>query len=196
MSDHAIARRVNYLRLTVDQLEAHQRAQAVFAGVLAQVSDDQLDAPSPCVEWTAKDVIEHVIGGNQWVRHRAGLDPVPVPDDRDGQANATAAGAQEVFAAPDGLTRTFSLPFGDVPGAVFLGIRTADVYTHAWDLAKATGQSTDLDPAVGAQCLDAAKQFLPPTLRGAGKAFGDEQSCPPDRPVADQLAAFLGRRVD
>jgi hypothetical protein len=47
----------------VDQLAAHQRAQDVFAQVLANVQPEQLGAQSPCAEWDAKAVIDHVVGG-------------------------------------------------------------------------------------------------------------------------------------
>jgi uncharacterized protein (TIGR03086 family) len=180
----------------MDQLAAHQRAQDVFASVLSNVKPDQLDLSSPCTEWNAKAVIDHVIGGNQWVQQLAGREPAAPPDDLAAAHAATAAGAQEVFAAPDGLTRPFELPFATMPGAAFIGMRTSDVYTHAWDLAKATGQSTDLDPELAAEALAAARERLKPSFRGEGRPFGEEKPCPAGRPVADQLAAFLGRVVD
>jgi uncharacterized protein (TIGR03083 family) len=48
----------------VDQLEAHARAQAAFAHVLAAVKPDQLEAPTPCPDWTVRGVIDHLIAGN------------------------------------------------------------------------------------------------------------------------------------
>jgi uncharacterized protein (TIGR03086 family) len=180
----------------MDQLDAHQRAQDVFAGIMANVKPDQLDLPSPCTEWDAKAVIEHVIGGNQWVQQLADQQPPALPDDRAAAHAASAAGAQAVFAASDGLTRAFELPFATMPGSGFIGLRTSDVFAHAWDLAKATGQATDLDPELASEALEAAKMRLSPAFRGPGRPFGEEQPCPAGRPVADQLAAFLGRVVD
>ncbi|MGH9115811.1 MAG: maleylpyruvate isomerase N-terminal domain-containing protein, partial [Acidimicrobiales bacterium] len=37
------------------ELAAHKRAQDAFAAVIANVRDDQLDAPTPCAEWTVRD---------------------------------------------------------------------------------------------------------------------------------------------
>jgi len=74
-----------------------------------------------------------------------------------------------------------------------IGIRTTDVLTHAWDLAAATGQSTDLDPEVATKMLAVARKVVQPAFRGPGRPFGAEQPCSPDRPPADRLAAFLGR---
>lgn len=47
----------------------------------------------------------------------------------------------------------FKLPFGEIPGQIFIGMRTSDVLTHAWDLAVATNQPTDLDPELAAEQL-------------------------------------------
>ena len=39
----------------------------------------------------------------------------------------TAAAAQDVFARPDGMSTMFKLPFGEIPGQIFIGMRTSDV---------------------------------------------------------------------
>jgi uncharacterized protein (TIGR03086 family) len=180
----------------MDQLVAHQRAQDLFASVLADLTPDQLQLPSPCSDWNTKEVVEHVIGGNQWVQELAGLQPGALPDDLRAAHAATAASAQAVFGAPDGLTREFELPFAKMPGTDFIGLRTGDVLTHAWDLARATGKSTDLDPELAVEVLAATRSRLSPEFRGPGRPFGEQRPCPADRPPADELAAFLGRSVD
>lgn len=179
----------------MDQIEAHQRAQDVFAQVLAKVGPEQLGAQSPCAEWDARAVIDHVVAGNQLVQQRAGQEPGALPQDLAAAHAASAKAAQEIFAAPDGLTRTFELPFGAYSGAWFIGIRTTDVITHAWDLAKATGQSTDLDPDLALFAIAATKERITPAFRGEGRPFGEEQPCPEGRCAADELAALLGRPV-
>jgi uncharacterized protein (TIGR03086 family) len=93
------------------------------------------------------------------------------------------------------MSTMFKLPFGEIPGQVFIGMRTSDVLTHAWDLAAATGQSTDLDPELAAEQLAAVRAYVGPQFRGPGMPFGDEQPCSSERAPADQLAAFLGRKV-
>jgi uncharacterized protein (TIGR03086 family) len=181
----------------VDPLVAHQRAQDAFAGVLAHVSPDQFRAPTPCSEWTIRDLIEHVIGGNEHVGPWSGGPEVASirADDIVAAHRAAAAAAHQVFAGPDGMTTTFKLPFGEIPGQVFIGMRTSDVLTHAWDLATATGQATDLDPELAAGQLASVRAFVGPQFRGSGMPFGDEQPCSSERAQADQLAAFLGRKV-
>jgi uncharacterized protein (TIGR03086 family) len=181
----------------VDPLVAHQRAQEAFVGVLTHVGPDQFGAPTPCTEWTIRDLIEHVIGGNEQVGPWSGSPDASAarPDDIVAAHRAAAAAAQEVFAGPDAMTTTFKLPFGEIPGQLFIGMRTSDVLTHAWDLAAATGQPTDLDPELAAEQLAAVRAFVGPQFRGPGMPFRDEQPCSPERAPADQLAAFLGRKV-
>ena len=95
------------------------------------------------------------------------------------------------------MQKTVKMPFGEMPGAAVMGLAMTDTFTHAWDLAKATGQSTDLAPELAAQLLAQSRQMIQPAFRGEDGAapFGAEQSCPEGACNADQLAAFLGRRV-
>ncbi len=178
----------------MDPLAAHQRAQDAFARVLGNVSDEQLEAQTPCTEWKVRDVVNHVIAGNY---HMAGEEP-PEAGDLESlreTVEASARAAQDSFAAPDGLTRTIEVRFGSVPGSVIIGMRTSDVVTHAWDVARATGQATDIEPELATELLGVSRQRMRPEFRRPGGPFGEEQTCDPDRPPADHLAAFLGRSV-
>lgn len=181
----------------MDPLVAHQRAQDAFAGILANVNPERIGAPTPCSEWTIGDLIEHVVGGNEHVGLWASdpVQPSPRPADIAEAHRTAAAAAQAVFAAPNGLSTTFKLPFGELPGQVFIGIRTTDVLTHAWDLAAASGQSTDIEPELAAEQLAFVHAFVGPQFRGPHKPFREEQPCSSERAPADQLAAFLGRKV-
>ena len=180
----------------VDPLVAHQRAQDTFARVLVDVTSDQLSSPTPCSEWDVKALIDHVIAGNQRVVERAGGQVPPLPEDLGTAHRASARGAQEIFADTEGLTRTYQLPIGELPGTAFIELRTSDLLTHAWDLAIATGQPTDLDPELAEYVLAFSKQMMSrPGLRGDVRPFGEEQPCGDERPAADRVAAFLGREL-
>ena len=120
---------------------------------------------------------------------------LPISTSWSRRDEASAAAAQSVFAAPDGLTRIVHVPFGDVSGAVFIGLRTTDVLAHGWDLARATNQQTDLDPELAEAMLEWSRQALRPELRGPGGPFGPEQPCPDHASNDDRLAAFLGRAI-
>jgi uncharacterized protein (TIGR03086 family) len=178
----------------MDPLVAHRRAQDTFAHVLVNVTPDQLSSPTPCSDWDVKALIEHVITGNLRVAERAGGQVAPLPEALGAAHRASAQTAQEIFAEPQALTRTYQLPIGELPGIAFMELRTSDLLVHAWDLAIATGQATDLDPELAEYVLAFSKQMMSrPGLRGDGRPYGEKQLCGDERPAADQVAAFLGR---
>ncbi|MBV8980982.1 MAG: TIGR03086 family protein [Acidimicrobiia bacterium] len=175
-------------------LERHQRAQQAFAGVLANVKSDQLGDATPCPDWKVRDLLGHVIGGNQ----RTAQSEAQLPEDFDMFVDAFAASAeaaQDAFASPDGMTKTYDVGIGPIPGSRFIVLRTTDVLTHAWDLATATGQNTDIDSALAIEMLALSQKFMRPEFRGEGMPFAAEQPCDDDAVAADRLAAFLGRPV-
>jgi uncharacterized protein (TIGR03086 family) len=179
-----------------------QRAFASTRAVLANVTPDQLSNPTPCQSWQVRDLINHFVGVSYWFGDTVNSGVAPQLEKVDytgGDMVATydagIAKAVAAFAAPGALDKTVELPFGKLPTAVYIGIATTDAFAHGWDLARATGQSTDLDPELAAELLEGARAFLQPAFRGEdGKSpFGVEQPAPPDATNADALAAFLGR---
>jgi uncharacterized protein (TIGR03086 family) len=133
-----------------------------------------------------------LVGGNWRVAGETKATPTEMVDLVKAHAES-ASRAQATFSAPDGLTRIYDIRIGPVPGSAFIGLRTTDAIVHAWDLAKATGQTTDVDPEVAGAMLEMSRQRISPELRGAGRPFGEEQPAPDAGSAADQLAAFLGR---
>lgn len=94
------------------------------------------------------------------------------------------------------LEGTVRLPFGEVPAAWCVDQQISDLVVHGWDIAKATGQPTALDPELGQASLAWARENLLPELRGdegGGYAFGPEVPVPDTAPLHDRLAAFFGR---
>lgn len=188
--------------MSADLLE---QAFASTAGVLANVKADQLDDPTPCASWKVRDLINHLVGGTYFFAAVAETGQPPngqeAPDFTSGNFTETfeqgARQAVAAFRAPGAMEKPMTLPFGQLPGAVFVTIASTDTFSHGWDLARATGQPTDLDPALAAQLLENARSFLPDAMRGPdGQApFGPRVEVPESAPAADRLAGFLGRIV-
>jgi uncharacterized protein (TIGR03086 family) len=184
--------------------EGFEQAVAVAKSVLANVRPDQLDDPTPCASWKVRDVINHVVGGSFFfaaaTNGETPADAGGAPDFASGDYQATyedgSKQAIAAFAAPGALERIVKVPFGEFPGVAWMGLATTDTFAHAWDLAKATGQPTDLAPELAAQLLAGARQAIPDQFRGdEPMPFGPEKSCPEGASDADRLAAFLGRTV-
>jgi uncharacterized protein (TIGR03086 family) len=108
-----------------------------------------------------------------------------------------AAGTIAAFGAQGALGRTLTLPFGDYTGAQLMGFAAQDQFTHGWDLARATGQSADLDRELAEELLAQARVSVTDAFRGPdGRSpFGPVVEPPEDACPADRLAAFLGRSV-
>ncbi len=180
-----------------------QQVIAATRGVLAEVSADQLAQQTPCASWNVGELINHVIGAQNFFA--AGLKgEAPSEDQPDWSAgdflasyDAATAAALEAFSADGALEQMVKMPFGEMPGAAVMGLAMTDTFQHGWDLAKATNQSTDIAPELAAGILAQAKQSIPDAFRGDDGAapFGAEQQCADGGCNADQLAAFLGRTV-
>lgn len=182
--------------------EMLEQAIAVTRGVLVNVSQDQLGDATPCAQWKVRDLVNHVVGGQYFFEAGALGEPQAEGDTDFAAGDFVAAfdtGSQRCLAAfsADGvMDRMLTLPFGQMPGSAFIGLATTDTFTHGWDLAKATGQDTNLAPELAAQLLVGARHAIQPAFRSEdGAVFGLEQTAPAGASNADQLAAFLGRTV-
>ncbi|MBO0807472.1 MAG: TIGR03086 family protein [Actinobacteria bacterium] len=181
---------------------------AAFAStraVLANVTADQYDKKTPCASWDVRALINHIVGGSHWFAAiaRAGEPPAEgaeAPDFTVGDPLAAfdegIAASVAAFADPDVATKTMKLPFGEMPGAAFMHIAATDTFTHGWDLARATGQDSDLDPELAARLLASSRQAMSDSFRGPDPTspFGPAVDVPESAPAADKLAGFLGRQ--
>lgn len=178
------------------------QAQDLARGVLANVTPDQLDLPTPCREWKVSQLVDHLVGGQHWAR--AGVSGLEMSETGEGSATGDFVAAFDqaaqdslaAFSADGALERTVNPGFGDMPATALMGMATTDTFAHTWDLARATGQDTDLAPELATRLLEQSRQSIQPGFRSAeGSIFGFEQEAPEGASAADQLAAFLGRTV-
>jgi len=182
-----------------DLLARFDRAAAAAGAVFEGVKPEQLDDPSPCTEWTVRQLMNHVVGGTrQFISMMTGggqLDRSQdfLGDDPSGAFRAAATELRGLFAADGALEKIVQTPFGPNPAAMLVGMRVNEMLIHGWDLAKATGQSTDLDPELAESCIAG---FKAARAGGRGKGmFADEQPAPDDAPAAGRLAAVAGRSL-
>jgi uncharacterized protein (TIGR03086 family) len=178
----------------------YDQAISSTRAVLAAIDPDQLAGATPCASWCVSDIVNHVVGGQYLfggLMRGEGM-PDAAPDFAAGDFLASfdegAAQAVAAFQADGAMDRIITMPF-EMPGSRFVYLAATDTFVHGWDLAKATGQSTDLAPELAAQLLDGVRRSVGGELRGTdGNApFGPEQQAPEGATTADQLAAFLGR---
>jgi uncharacterized protein (TIGR03086 family) len=161
---------------------------------MAQVTSAQLTGPTPCSEWTVQQLIDHMIGGPDYLLSVvAGRAPQPRSGATIGEYRAGVAQALVALHEPDVLTRTCQSPLnfewtiGQAVAGTFM-----DQLIHTWDLAKATGQDTTLDPELVATCI---AMFLPdmPEIGRAGGMVGPAVAVPDDATPQDKLLGAMGR---
>jgi uncharacterized protein (TIGR03086 family) len=178
------------------------RAFVSTRAILAKIQAGQLDAPTPCASWDVRALISHFVGTARWAA--ATISTGAEVADEDYAAGDFLAsydesirGALAAFGSAGALERTVTLPFGEFSGAALMGLAATDQFTHGWDLARAIGHHTDLDPELAGELLTRARTEIPGAYRGPGGTtlFGPIVEAPAGACPADRLAAFLGRSM-
>ena len=102
-----------------------------------------------------------------------------------------ASGALEGWRSFD-LNSSIDFPQPNTPGRAVAAIQLMDVCGHAWDLAKATGQSTEFAPDLCEAGMAAAQMVITDELR---QGRFDPAIDAPNASPSDQFAAFMGRQA-
>ena len=175
--------------------QLHRRLAATFTARIDAVPDDAWDRPSPCADWTACDVLAHVIDSQTQFVERAGLEIPPGPvvaDDPKAAWTHTRDAVQAILDDPELADREFEGQSGtSTLASAFGSFFAIDLVVHGWDIARATG----IDEAIPAADLDMVRSFAAKyesMLRSPG-AFGPELDAPTDADEQTKLLRFLGR---
>ncbi|WP_439677079.1 TIGR03086 family metal-binding protein [Embleya sp. MST-111070] len=179
----------------MDQITQYRRAVESFRLLLAEVGDAELTLPCPCSEWDVRALLAHTTGAQRGLASALTGPNEPVSEDPREDFEAAVETMIATF-TPERVAAAIKTPFGERTGGFLLGMATGDIFVHAWDLARALGRPSDLDPELAGELLERMRQTLPDAARGEGRAFGPEQPVDPDAPAADRLAAFTGRVVN
>jgi len=182
----------------MDATTALDRTDRIVSDLIAGLTADQREAPTPCTDWTIHDLIAHMCAGGQMVAG-ALQGQAPPAEAPDLLADGPAAGwkstteALRSVATPDTLTATHQLPFGEMPGEAALSVIVADHLTHGWDLARASGQEISVDDDLVSWALETWRRVVPAEGRTGG---GFKAAVPIDAeaPILDQLVAYTGRQ--
>lgn len=179
------------------------KAVALAGRTLAAVSADQFDGPTPCTEYTVRQMSNHLVAILRRVAVIGrGGDPLSVPAIADDVADgdwskawdAAAREVEAVWSEPAILSRPLRLPFGTLPGAAATVVYITEFTLHTWDLATATGQRPSWDPSVLAVSLAAMRRAVPAEPRGGQVPFGAVVDVDEDAPDIDRLVAWYGRQ--
>lgn len=185
-------------------LELHGRAMRHSVVIAAMIHDDQWDAPTPCAEWTVRDLLTHMTTENRGFAAAARGETTsrdawrdrPLSDDprRD-----YAESADEVVTAFASAASEFWLPniheTFRFPAKQAIGFHLLDYVVHSWDVAAALGRTIALEDDLVAAAQEVADRDVPDNERRRRPNAGFQ---PPVTPTDDadpltRLLAFLGR---
>lgn len=180
----------------------HERALTFTRNVIHGIDSEQWDWPTPCEDWSVRELVNHLVSGNYWVGELMGGKTIDDVGDRlEGDLlgydplakyEESAKIADHAFHEPGAMERVAAVSYGPVPGDIYCGHRFIDVLVHGWDLAKGTGQGTTLSP----ELVDAAIAVTEPQLEllRASGAYGTDVEVPGGADPQTTLLAWTGRR--
>jgi uncharacterized protein (TIGR03086 family) len=179
---------------TMDALAQLEQLGPHLGGVVAGITPDQLDNPTPCADYDVRGVLEHMISGaTMFAAAYRGETPTD-PDLRDplGRFHAVLGDLVDAVSAPGALDQTVAAPFGEVPGETFARFIVVDGLVHGWDMATATGQPYEPPDELVAAADEFARTAIDP-LRD-GQTFADAVEPPAGASPIVRLACYTGRR--
>lgn len=165
-----------------------------FGTRLTTVQDDQWDDPTPCEDFTVRQLIEHAVDVQRLIPRGLGAHPdidTPLGDDAGAAWGKIVAAADAALRSEGALDRVVPSMMGERPVHQSLGIITSDLLIHTWDLARAIGADETLPTEIVAHTLEKMEP-MDAMLRQSGM-FGPKVEVPADAPVQVKLIAFTGR---
>lgn len=183
-----------------DLVQQFRDASDQFGRLVHAVGSGDWDNPTPCSEWSVRDLVNHLVNEALWVLPLLSGETIESVGNRfDGDLlgdhpvaewdNAQRQAVDAVASAD--LGRTVHLSYGDVAGTDYIGQLTADLVIHAWDLARGIGADDDLDPALVHTTYEMAQRDAEQLAQSG--LFGTPVDVPDEADEQTKLLALVGR---
>lgn len=167
--------------------EIWQHAADKFDEVLAQVGDDQWSAPTPCEDWTVRELVDHIV---HWQGMGGGILGAGTSAGDDWQKIKPALAT--ALRDPANLEGTAE-QFNGMPKHQVAGFVIGDLLIHTWDLARAIGADEKL-PQDAVEATMLGLERVPAEMMRGSNMFGPPLEVGDDASAQDKLLAFAGRR--
>ena len=173
-----------------------ERADNQLRRIISRVSPAQGDLPTPCSDFNLQALVNHIVYDLQTFTAmisggQRGSPDVDLLGDNWFAAYSSSADALLDAWRSRGTGGTLTSRMGELPATWALGQHASDLVVHAWDVARSTGDSEELDPELAEAALAWGRENLKPEFRG--QAFGPEVPVGDNAPAYDRLAGFFGR---
>jgi uncharacterized protein (TIGR03086 family) len=183
--------------------DRYRSAAAQFTQKVESVPEERWESPTPCEDWTVRDVVRHVVDSSGlflgFIRRELPSGPEVQEDPRGAWINARDA-VQAALDDPEIAQTEYQGAMG--PSTFEKGVDQflrADLYVHGWDVARGAGLDEGMDPDAvheiyGVMQKMASAPGVSEMMRSAG-GFGPEVEVPADADEQTKLLAFLGRKA-
>lgn len=167
------------------------------------VPADAWEAPTPCTEWSVRDVLNHLVSEHRWAPHLLHGETIEQVGDRydgdlvgDTPAHAWDEAIDEsvsAFAGVESDQMPVHLSFGTAPVDEYASQMLVDLVVHAWDLARGAGLEARLEP----RSVEGALAHTRQRFEGYASSgmFAEPVTTMSNEPQ-DELLAMLGRDPD
>jgi len=188
-------------------LDLYARVLRQSVDIVDGIGDDQWDRPTPCAQWTVRELVEHMILENRGFAAAAGGETSDrrvwtdrqFVDDRRADYRASADRVVEAFGAPGVLDGEFWLPLINpavrLPARQAVSFHLLDYVVHGWDVAAAIGRPVRVPADIAEAALDIALREVPdgPRRRRPQASFVPPVEATPGASALDRMLAWLGR---
>ena len=177
---------------TYEPISAAEASLDVLLGVLTQVGEADQENPTPCDDFTCRELAEHLFGSLVGLGGMAGGE-VATPQSGSLRDKVAAMGTEALDAwRLRGLDGEVTGPGGREVAAVFGPlVLNLEFLLHAWDFAQATGQHVEVDDDLITYVSEQTHRIIHGG-RHSG-AFAEATTPADDAAPLDRLAAFSGR---
>jgi uncharacterized protein (TIGR03086 family) len=174
--------------MSADLLDLYRRAGAWTSQLVAGAAD--LTAPTPCDEWTIRDLLNHMLDTQRYFAGSARGEhvspPGPNPPALIGDDPAT-----DVERVQRDVIDAFSQDGVIDKTGPALGIAFSDLLLHTWDLARATGQPDKMPAGLAEASYELIHgKFTDEQRKGM---FKPEVRIDSNASAQDRLLAYTGR---
>jgi uncharacterized protein (TIGR03086 family) len=177
-------------------------ATTTVARIVEAIRDDQLDGSTPCTKSTVGALLDHLDGLSQAFTAAARKTPLPGPPSVDANhlavdwrtsIPARLAELAKAWQDPDAWQGRTAAGGIDLPGEIAGVIALDEVVVHGWDIAVATGQDYDVEPALLAATHGFVQASVEENPDGTPGLFGPPVPVAADASPLDKLIGLTGR---
>ncbi|MEV3861209.1 TIGR03086 family metal-binding protein [Streptomyces sp. NPDC050095] len=185
----------------IDGYELMEQAHAYLRAAVRGVPADGWDRPTPCTEWTVRQVLNHArLDQQALVMQIADVAPsgdpfAPVDEvgpDPVGELEQVLDVATAAWESVGRDAEEVVTPIGTVASRLGTALAALDAAVHAWDIARATGQELPLSDELAAGLQEPVTQFVD-FVRDNYQKYAPVVVVPEQAGAAARLLAFTGR---